>query len=264
MHTDQSGFVIASVQPQSASGWIDAMAVHPQAQRAGAGTALLAQAEDWLIDHGARTIRLGGSLRPFLPGLPKDEAPGAAYDFFIARAYSGNDIDYDVARDLADYEAPPLALPHVQIRPASTELDIEALREFFARAFPGRWQFEFEEFVREHGDLADYIVLIDTAADPRGWIEAFCQTTTARSVRALGRFYMHGLPQPWGQAGPLGVSAERRGQGYAAAVIHAALADLKRRGVRGCVIDWTSLLDFYAKFGFTPRCAYHRLKKVML
>jgi predicted N-acetyltransferase YhbS len=32
-------------------------------------------------------------------------------------------------------------------------------------------------------------------------------------------------------------------------------------GVRGCVVDWTGLLDFYGKFGFKPFRQYQILEK---
>ena len=124
-----------------------------------------------------------------------------------------------------------------------------ALREFFVRAFPGRWLYEYDEHLREGGKISDYAILI-TADSGAPRIEAFCMTTMADSLRPLDRFYMNTLPRPWAQAGPLGTSETLRGKGYAALAINTALASLKARGGRGCVIDWTSLTDFYAKFGF--------------
>jgi len=70
------GCVLASVftgEPAIAPpdlGWIDAIAVLPDTQRQGMGTALLAWATTWLAEQGCRTVRLGGSLHPFAPGLP--------------------------------------------------------------------------------------------------------------------------------------------------------------------------------------------------
>jgi len=63
---NEVGYVIASAQGKS--GWIDSIAVEPATQRAGAGAALLGWAEDWLLGQGCTFARLGGSLRPFLPG----------------------------------------------------------------------------------------------------------------------------------------------------------------------------------------------------
>ena len=131
------------------------------------------------------------------------------------------------------------------IRQASED-DMSAMREFFGRAFPGRWQFEFEEFLRDGGMISDYLIL-----KIENRVEGFIQLSFEEgSHRPINRFYMSRLPHPWGQAGPLGVSKEVRGKGYGAAIIEAGLNHLKDRGVNGCVIDWTSLTDLYGKFGF--------------
>ena len=244
---NEVGYVIASAQGKS--GWIDSIAVEPATQRAGAGAALLAWAEDWLLGQGCTFARLGGSLRPFLPGYPRELGRP---DWFTHRRFEVGKPDWDVAADLAilrPYHGSAGEAPAgVEARMAQPGEEA-ALREFFVRAFPGRWLYEYDEHLREGGKISDYAVLItpDSGA-PR--IEAFCMTTMADSLRPLDRFYMNTLPRPWVQAGPLGTSETLRGKGYAALVVNTALASLRARGGRGCIIDWTSLTDFYAKFGF--------------
>jgi predicted N-acetyltransferase YhbS len=247
------GFVLASIdldQPGRPA-WIDAIAVTPAHQRQGAGGSLLAWAEASLIDRGAHRLHLGGSLRPFTPGLPIELGTRA---FFATRNYAGDDRDWDVARRLIDYQ--PLNVPvEAELRPGRSG-DETALRAFFQREFPGRWHFEFEEFLREGGRLSDYMLLIT----PRG-VDGFCRMTLEDSERPIERFFMHRLPRPWGQAGPLGVSADARGKNYGLAVVDAALCHLQSRGIDGCVIDWTSLTEFYARFGFAPYREYAMLSK---
>ena len=257
------GFILASAAPNAPEaarpdhGWIDAIAVAPDAQRQGIGSALLDWGEIWLHTQHVTSAHLGGSLRPFTPGLP-DELHNE--NFFRARGYAGQHETWDVARDLGDYtltlpQAPKPAGGLPTTRPAQAE-DESALREFFVREFPGRWRYEFEEHLREGGRLSDYTVLVSE----RG-IDGFCFLTFEDSPRPLERFYMHRLPRPWGQAGPLGVSADRRKLGYGLVVVDAGLRRLRDAGVRGCVIDWTGLLDFYGKFGFKPHRKYLMLSK---
>ena len=119
------------------------------------------------------------------------------------------------------------------------------------RQFPGRWHFEFEEFLREGGRIADYFLAFSATA-----LAGFARLTFEDSERPIERFYMHRLPRPWGQLGPLGIAAESRGQGLGAALVDAALRHLHQQGVTGCLIDWTDLLSFYAKFGFGPYRQY--------
>lgn len=255
------GFALASVyrgdpvvSPREL-GWIDALAVLPDSQGQGIGSALLQGAEQWLAQAGCTMVCLGGGLRHFAPGLPVELRHE---EFFFKRGYTErteNGRVWDVACDLAHAPrqvAPPRA---VEIRAAEPG-DEPALRAFFEREFPGRWRYEFEQYRRDGGAIGDYTILIGASG-----IEAFCQLTFDRSLRPLDGFYMRRLPGPWGQAGPLGVSANRRGQGYGAAIVGGALERLRRAGVRGCLIDWTNLLTFYARFGFEPYREYRILMK---
>ena len=130
------------------------------------------------------------------------------------------------------------------------------MMEFFDREFPNRWRYEFQEFLRERGRLSDYHLLITE----RG-VDGFARLTFADSERPIDRFYMHRLPKPWGQLGPIGVSKDTRGKGYGGALLDGALGHLRDQGIRGCVIDWTSLADFYGKFGFKPYREYAMLSK---
>ncbi len=258
------GFVLASTFPEGDPavsprdmGWVDAIAVAPGYQRCGIGTALLAWAEGWLAEQGCARFRLGGSLHPFAAGLP---AALGADGFFRSRGYvdrSAGEYVWDVARSLRDY-APPSSVRQglsSEVRPLRPGEEGAALT-FFRREFTGRWRFEFQEFVAGGGRVSDYLVL----QTERG-IEGFCQLTFEDSLRPMDRFFMYGLPRPWGQLGSIGVSQGCRGKGFGALVLDAGLQRLRAAGVDGCVIDWTSLLDFYGKFGFRPYRQYMMLLK---
>ena len=248
------GIVLASATlgREVEAGWVDVIAVASAAQRQGIGAGLLEWACGWLRDQRCRQVRLGGSLRPFIPGLPA-ELNNAAY--FIKHGFENNGEDWDVACDLTEQRYTLSTNAAFTCRVAQ-ESDVPALHEFFARAFAGRWQWEFSEFLREGGRISDYMLALTESR-----VDGFCRMTFADSERPLDRFYMNGLPQPWGQAGPLGVSDAVRGQGYGNAVVVAALQHLQAQGVRGCVIDWTDLLGFYARFGFKPFRRYVMLSK---
>ena len=47
------------------------------------------------------------------------------------------------------------------------------------------------------------------------------------------------------------------------AFLDAGLHYLHSRGVAGCVIDWTGIVDFYGKFGFKPSRAYWMFGKTL-
>lgn len=273
MQNDQPvGLVLASALPSDShhpvaqtlrqtllpqTGWIDAIAVVPIVQRRGIGSALLAWAEGWLRAQGCTRFRLGGSLHPFAPGYPVELANAA---FFQKRGYAARTGDSqvcDLACNLSDWQPTPRTTRDgsTTIRPAQRGDEL-AIRQFFNREFPDRWRFEFEEFVRERGRWSDYIVLFTE----RG-VGGFARLTFEDSERPIERFYPQRLPRPWGQLGPLGVSKDARGKGHGGALLDAALGHLRDRGVRGCVIDWTGLVDLYGKFGFKPYRWYAMMLK---
>jgi predicted N-acetyltransferase YhbS len=251
------GFVLASALPYDRAtsppeiGWIEAVAVLPTFQRRGIGSSLSAWAEEWLAGQGCMYARLGGGLHYFAPGLPVELK---ADSFFHNRGYQGRsegDYVWDVARDLSDYEYPILgAQSTISVRPAQTQ-EADAVLEFLQREFPGRWRFEFQEFMRDGGRMSDYVLLWTE----RG-VDGCCRLTFEDSAWPVERFYMRRLPRPWGQLGSIGISADCRGKGYGAALLDGGLRHLRDSGVRGCVIDWTSLLTFYGKFGFEPYREY--------
>jgi len=257
------GLVHASVLPADPAtsppevGWIDALAVLPEFQRQGIGGELLAWAEVWLAEQGCARIRLGGGLHYFVPGLPVELGTEA---FFHKRGFQDRDegsIVWDVASDLDNYQNSNLKyqMSNVSVRPGQAGQE-NALLDFLRREFPGRWRFECEEFLRERGRMSDYVILWTE----RG-IDGCCRLTLEDSERPIERYYLHRLPHPWGQLGSIGVSRDCRGKGYGGALLEGGLRQLRDKGVRGCVIDWTNLVDFYGKFGFKPYHQYTMLIK---
>jgi len=234
-------------------GWIDAIAVHPAAQRQGIGGALLAWATGWLREQGCASARLGGGLRPFVVGLP--ETLGNA-GFFTRRGFITFGEPCDMAANLATYTPPPdVREVDAAVRPAQRGQE-EALLAFLRREFPGRWRYEAEEHLRLGGRISDYMLLWTEQG-----VEGCCVLTFGDSWRPLERFYPYALPRPWGQLGSVGVSAGSRGRGYGIALLDAALRRLHNNGVNGCVIDWVRRADFYEKFGFSVYRRYLAMKR---
>jgi predicted N-acetyltransferase YhbS len=207
------------------------------------------------MEQSCTSIVLGSSLRTFTPGLPAQLEAGSA-PFFAARGYTARprgDRSWDMANDLRGYVsryagrmlegAPRAAIA----RPG----DEDALLAYLRREFPGRWRYEAEEHLAEGGAIEDF-VLLWTGDEVNG----SCQVTFESSARVMDRFFPHRLPRPWGQLGSIGVSAAHRGKGYGGLLLDTGLCYLRDRGVAGCVIDWTGLLDFYGKFGFRPYNEY--------
>ncbi len=260
MDGEWAGFVLVSVLNGHSDvvpddmGWLDAIAVVREHQGRGIGAELLDWAERWLRVQGRTRIRLCGGLRPFAPGIADEWNPG----FFHVHGFTPraeNPRVQDFGHDLAEYVSPALLRTlNVMCRPAEAS-DIEGLRDFLRREFPGRWEYEFEQHVRDGGRIGDFLLL----ESERG-IDACCAVTTEQSLRPIERFYPSPLPRPWGQVGAIGVSADRRNAGYGSALLDASLRHLRAQGVRGCIIDWTHHVGYYERFGFRA----HRRYEVMV
>jgi GNAT superfamily N-acetyltransferase len=257
------GFVLASVLQDDAraapprDGWVDALVVAPEFQKRGIGRALLKWAEDWLRDNGCTSARLGGSLRPFAPGVPTE----LDADFFRAQGYAARASSaetWDLGLDLREYVSPAFVRAEHLILRSARETDIAALHAFLEREFPGRWRYELEQHGRDGARISDYMIL----ESERG-IDACCLMTLEDSQRPVERFYPSPLPRPWGQTGSIGVSADRRNAGYGSALLDASLRNLRARGVRGCIIDWTDLAAYYERFGFKRQRSYQMLRKTL-
>ncbi|MCY3905504.1 MAG: GNAT family N-acetyltransferase [Caldilineaceae bacterium] len=150
-----AGFVLCSAQPgaprsmRADVGWLDAIAVAPPMQRQGIGTSILRWAEGWISDRtatgagqkagggGAGRILVGGSLRPFTPGVLVD-TPAVSFLLDNGYVYGVDPVEWDVARNLSDYVPPPLKEGLAAARPAQPGQEKQLLG-FLEREFPGRW-----------------------------------------------------------------------------------------------------------------------------
>lgn len=239
-------------------GWIEALIVDPAYQRQGIGRDLLAWAVYRLRSNGATTIHLGSGLRHFFPGVPL-ELPGLV-DYFAGSGFTQTGVAHDLRGNLRGFVAPPSAAQAVAavggiVRPCRVE-DIPALRAFLQAEFPGRWRYDIRRYLDLGGDPS-YIII----AKQGDAVIGFAQ------IHRAGRGYQ-GTPTYWralrgphpGGLGPIGVAANTRGKGIGLALLQLALEEAARRGVEDAVIDWTTLVDFYARVGFTPWKSYARME----
>jgi predicted N-acetyltransferase YhbS len=75
-----------------------------------------------------------------------------------------------------------------------------------------------------------------------------------------GAVWRNDLGENWGALGPIGVSQQVRGEGWGGALLSAGLLELKARGTKQCIIDWTTLGEFYGKHGFEKTRLYRSAK----
>jgi predicted N-acetyltransferase YhbS len=101
----------------------------------------------------------------------------------------------------------------------------------------------------------DVILLKDRAGEIRGFLASWHADSP---LLGSGIYWSPMLNAPVGGMGPLGIDEQVRGHGLGLALVEAGATALKQRGVAACVIDWTTLPDFYARAGFQVFRSYWR------
>lgn len=238
-------------------GYLTLMAVHPDHQRQGVGTRLLALVETRFRDEGATKIVLGGSFHHVFPGIPVPlSGPGGeAEPFFEAHGYTVGKEVWDVRRNLVTPpvlpEIAPLP-PDVALRPTCPE-EAPRMLDFLNRDFAGRWPRDVAHHLAHEGPVAHVFGLF-VQGDPLGF-------ALLHPPRSPGALRWAAFAPEMAALGPIGVSPALRGQGMGLALLVMALEQLRDWGATETVIDWTDLLEFYARCGFTPWLRYRLAHK---
>lgn len=239
-------------------GWVSLLAVHPDYQRRGVGSALLARAEQYLRAQRRTVITLGGDPNHFLPGVPADRG---ALAFFRAAGYGFAADAYDLRRALSRRAAPTQApsLPIVRgvtIRPLEAA-DAPRLLMFLDEVFPGRWRYTVGRVLQQGGSIGD---IMGVVAGNR--VVGFAQLYHPHS-RWIGPSvaWTWGLGRGTGGIGPMGLASRFRGRGLGLALLDRCVRHLAQLGVGEIIVDWTGLRDFYGRLGFSVWRRYRQGEK---
>ena len=232
-------------------GGISVVLVHPDWQRQGIGTRLHEAALAQLRREGVQELRLGGGgAYRFWPGVPTD-LPGA-YEFFAACGWplEPDRRSCDLVRDLSDFRVPSamrarLAEEDITIRPARED-EVEAVIAFEYEHFPG-WAAGFV-YMRELGDYQNMLVAFDP---DMGIVGTLMLHTPASRWLTANVTWKTMLGDSLGGISAVGVAASERGRGIGIGMVAVSSDVLRARGVGNCHIDWTSIVDFYGKLGYT-------------
>jgi predicted N-acetyltransferase YhbS len=231
------------------SGAISVLLVRPDWRNRGLGSALLRWGEDRLQAGGARRIRLGAGLEHTFPGVPATAPEAKA--FFERRGYAFCYQTHDLIQDLRAYTRPARATaaleqvgPDVIFGPCRPGEE-GPLLDFLGETFPGGWWYWTAKRLRA-GDQAG-LYLMRQAGRVTGFAHLY---TSAARVIGPPIFWSRRLGPRYGGLGPIGIAAPVRGRGLGLGLLCRALEHLRDQGVRHTVVDWTTLVDFYAQVGF--------------
>jgi predicted N-acetyltransferase YhbS len=235
-------------------GGIAVLLVDPQRQRQGIGSALHEAALSYLKQMGIRQATLGGGgVARFWPGVPGNLPDARA--FFENQGWTFSETTYDLVRQLRDYQTPPaisqrMREEQIEIR-AATANEVEEVLDFEQREFPN-WMREFQPKALA-GDYADFLI----ARDRRGIVGTLLLFTPQSHRLSANLIWKALLGDDLGGLGAVGVAASERGRGIGLALVARASELLQARGVGHSHIDWTGLISFYGRLGYTPWREYY-------
>ena len=234
------------------SGGISVVLVHPERQRRGIGTRLHEAALGHLrqAGRGRAASRRRRCAYRFWPGIPTD-LPGA-YPFFASCGWplDPEQRSCDLVRDLSDFQMPAamsarLAQEQVTIRPARED-EVADVLAFEAEHFPG-WAGAFV-YTAELGDFQNMLIAIDQRKSIVGTL--MLHTPASRWLGA-NITWKTLLGDNLGGISAVGVAASERGRGIGIGMVAVGSEVLRDRGIGNCHIDWTRIVDFYGKLGYT-------------
>lgn len=246
---DVVGFGIVEVERRADGvppvGHLLALAVDPAHRGAGIGAALLAALERRLRKAGCRQAIPAGSLHRFWSGVP-DDLPGARA-FLEVRGYDLSQQVVDLVVPLASFRrraryAALMRAERVEAVPAAPA-DTAAMVAFQLREFPG-WHPIMAAMIAA-GDASN-VLLMKRGAEIVGTIMTYTPGSRWRSPNLT---WDRLLGADMGGYGAVGIARAWRGRGLGAAMCQEAACHVKSRGGSCCLIDWTHLVDFYARVG---------------
>lgn len=255
------GFVVSKIWQENMDipmkrdiGWIQALLVKSSYRKQGIGNALLKKAESALMEHYVTTIHLGRDPFHYFPGIPNEDQ--ATKLWFTNRGYVGIGIETDLINHYSDISASSYLVDGVECSLLQKDEQEEFL-SFLKRSFSGRWEYEATIYFQNGGTGREFVVM-----KKGGRIIGFCRVNDhASPLIAPNTYWAPLFKEPLGGVGPLGIGQNERKNGYGLAIVEAGISFLRKRQINHIAIDWTGLVDFYGKLGFTTWKEYEQFSK---
>lgn len=257
------GFVVSKkwnedncpVQLSNRVGWIQILLVATGHRNQGIGQKLLEHAEKALAVAGVQEIVLGRDPWHYFPGIPSECK--ATNPWFEKQGYINNGNDYDLISHYSKELTSQMPIKDKVDFTLLKETEKDELLSFLHRCFPGRWEYEALHYFNKGGTGREFVVL-----KKNNRIIGFCRVNDPESPFIAQNVYWSPLlNRALGGIGPLGVDSAERKKGYGIAIVEAGIAVLRSRGINDIVIDWTGLVDFYGKLGYTKWKSYAKYSK---
>ncbi|MGE8204909.1 GNAT family N-acetyltransferase [Heyndrickxia sp. NPDC080065] len=239
-------------------GWIQCLLIDSNYRNKGIGTALLEKAETALAEEGVKKVLIGRDPWHYFPGIPGEYK--TINQWVEKRGYINTGSDHDLIAHYSQqlpFEAPSVEDVEFMLLKESEK---EELLSFLHRCFPGRWEYEAIHYFKKGGKGREFVVL-----KKNNRIIGFCRVNDSESPFIAQNVYWSPLLNgQLGGIGPLGVDSAERKKGYGIAIVEAGISTLRSRGINDIVIDWTGLVDFYGKLGYTKWKSYSKYSKSLV
>ncbi|AOM81758.1 GNAT family N-acetyltransferase [Salisediminibacterium beveridgei] len=232
--------------------WISLILVDKRLQRNRIGSTLLKGIHQKPVP--VSDIHCGMDPGHLFPGVP--DQLHAAIAFFEQAGFQHTGQAFDLTGNLQNWErkTAPEAFPYLvrRLRPDEQGDLLNLIRQEFS----SRWYEDTKEQLLHERTPHSVIGLFD-GDQLAGFTHVHVPTDN---------FY---LPSVYWQStgtltegglGPVGIASQLRGKGLGTWFMEEALAIMKKEGTTTMCIDWTILVEFYRKFGFTPVQTYHHYK----
>lgn len=235
-------------------GWIQCLLVKKEMRNQGLGSRLLKHAEDCLEQKGIKEFRLGRDPWHYFPGVPVENEE--TVQWFEQKGYSRDSVESDLMRQVDGAAPYDLVNSEGHFR-VLEQRDLPELLDFLKAAFPGRWHYEALHYAETGASGREFIGLYIAGA-----LKGFCRINDSASPVISQNVYWSPLFEgELAGIGPLGIDRTARGKTYGLDLVKAAANELRARGSAAIVIDWTGLIAFYEKLGFTVWKQYTAMSK---
>lgn len=242
------GFLLAkefnneAIKKYQSMGFVSFFYISKHHRNQGIGSKLLEMCEQVFIQRQKTEIVIGRDYHNFFPGVPND-FDNLTGPWLEKRNYRYGRTTHDLINWNPDQEY-PISNRQYEFRMAK-ESDYPALNDFFERNFPGRWQYEYQEFMEKTPQENGYLIALDGPV-----VIAFTRVNDQSLSLIPYNLTWSSRFKNLGALGPLGVDKNYRKQHLGNDIVCAGMNELVKKGCQPIIIDWTGLLEFYQQFGF--------------
>lgn len=234
--------------------YISLFYVSKKHRKQGIGSSLFDFAEE--IRDGKELI-IGKEINNFFPGVPTD-FDNLTDVWLEKRGFVGKRYTHDlITKDPKIYE---IRNKDVEYKYCDDSQKEELIQMMINNNW-GRWALEAKEYFEKktENDKNAYIVgMVD------GKIISFAKVNDYKMYLSSYNLMWKERFENLGGFGPLGVDRNYRKKGIGFDMISVSLNDLVNKGCKTIILDWTGLMELYAKFNFEVWKSYKYMSKSFL